>query len=407
MKRIFYDIRTVFVVSLGIRLLYMAIFSVYNAPLFLDGKQYDEIARRILELHEFSIIPGQASSFRPPLFPFFLAFIYGIFGYRFWIVRVIQAILSSITVFPLFGTLKRIWQGEIAIWAAWIWALYPSSIYLSGRFYTETLFVLLLVTAFYLLLKSEDLKTTFLCGLTLGFASLTRANGFVILPFLILWLLLIFPIKKFLMRSLFLFLGTILVIVPWTVRNYLVMHRFVFIQSNGGVTLYAGNNPYANGGYPSGNWLEKLGLTGKVYNRPPIFKGMNEADSDRKFYRMAIEWIRENPIDFLKLLPLKFKYTWSPFTTSQLPIAKNYRNLYALFFMGILSLALLGFFISLKTWKRDFLLFSPILGFTISALIFCGSTRLRFPADPFLIAFSAKGFYFILEKLFKRRSQPL
>jgi hypothetical protein len=42
-------------------------------------------------------------------------------------------------------------------------------------------------------------------------------------------------------------LGTALVLVPWTVRNALVFHRFVPLTTSGGVNLYRGHNPHAVG----------------------------------------------------------------------------------------------------------------------------------------------------------------
>ena len=41
--------------------------------------------------------------------------------------------------------------------------------------------------------------------------------------------------------------GALLVVAPWTLRNYRVYGRFVLVASEGGVTFWTGNHPLAHG----------------------------------------------------------------------------------------------------------------------------------------------------------------
>ena len=45
-------------------------------------------------------------------------------------------------------------------------------------------------------------------------------------------------------------LGMLIVVGPWTVRNYVHHGRLVFVASEGGVTFWTGNHPLAVGDEP-------------------------------------------------------------------------------------------------------------------------------------------------------------
>lgn len=91
------------------------------------------------------------------------------------------------------------------------------------------------------------------------------------------------------------------VIAPWTVRNYREFGKFVLISTNGGVVLYAANNPQADG----------------TYMVPPALPGeLDEVDRDRVRRRQAIEWIAGNPAAWLRLAVRKVAYVWGTSTSA-------------------------------------------------------------------------------------------
>lgn len=389
------------------RVLYFLLITGINSPPMEDGPEYDRIALNLLRNHEFSIFPGYPTSFRPPLYPFFLSVIYLFFGHSYALVRIIQALLSSLSCFFLYLITRRVWNERAAILSGWLLALYPGSIYLSGRFLAETLFVLLFLSSIYTILHSQKSIGILLGGGLLGLSILTRSNFILFLPFLFLWLLLTHRRRAFVRRGSFILLGLILVISPWTIRNYRIHHKFVLISTNGGATFFVGNNRSSEGGHLPGTWEEALGFKPDFVMLPsnfPMWRNLSETESERTFYSLAFSWIREDPGRFLGLLPLKFKRTWSPFTTSRVSTARKYRDLFALIFSLLLILAVFGFILSLRKWRLLFLIYSPIITVTLTSLIFYGSTRMRSPSDPFLLIFSALGVERLIERL-KRGGQ--
>jgi hypothetical protein len=78
-------------------------------------------------------------------------------------------------------------------------------------------------------------------------------------------------------------------------RNYRVLGAFVPISTNGGTTLYAANNPHANG------------LAMQV---EPLPGEVDEVSRDRVRLRGALAWIVGHPLRWFELALIKATYTW-------------------------------------------------------------------------------------------------
>jgi hypothetical protein len=90
----------------------------------------------------------------------------------------------------------------------------------------------------------------------------------------------------------------LLTIAPWTIRNYVTFDRFFLVSSNGGWVLWLGNNPGADGRVM--DWTTALKEA----------EGAAFVDLNRRLGREATTWIFNNPVKFLKLIPVKQAHTW-------------------------------------------------------------------------------------------------
>lgn len=81
------------------------------------------------------------------------------------------------------------------------------------------------------------------------------------------------------------------VMLPWWVRNWLVLGAFVPLTSAGGVGLWIGNNADA-----TGNWMPQ----------PAALFGLPELEFSRRAGQLARAWIVGHPLDFLRLNATKF-----------------------------------------------------------------------------------------------------
>jgi hypothetical protein len=245
---------------------------------------------------------GILTSFRPPLYPAFLAMIYFIFGVgakRFFITRIIQTImgasLASLTyliarsVIPLRSKWSRM--------AAWIVALYPMLVIYPLSLATENLFFLLIIGSLWMLVLAEKKRIWYLfalSGILLGMACLTRSVGMFFAGLVVCWAWFILKERKF---ALIIFLMVSIVTLPWIIRNSLLHHKLTGIESSLGYNLYVGYHPEGAGTFQYGISLD-------------LFPYLDDGLRDKIGQDQAKEFIRNNPERIPYLMIRKLGYFW-------------------------------------------------------------------------------------------------
>jgi len=233
----------IFFSALIVRLAFIT--TLENKWYFYDTEHYDKAARSILEGKgfgtgfNFSNNPELRSVYSlPPMYPLFLAAIYYIFGRHFFIVRIFQSIISALTCLMVYFIGDKVFnERKVGFIAAFISVFYPLLIFSSGLLYIEALFTFFISLSIYYVFKMCDEQQyvwfSILTGLFLGLAALARPVIFSFFPFLVLWVLMIWikPFKKRLTAVALIFSSAILVIAPWTIRNYNVFGRFVPVSA--------------------------------------------------------------------------------------------------------------------------------------------------------------------------------
>jgi hypothetical protein len=124
----------------------------------------------------------------------------------------------------------------------------------------------------------------FLAGALLGFCILVQPS-LQLLPFA-LFVLFATVLRSWraLGMALMVFAGAAVVVAPWTLRNHAVLGSFVLVSTNGGDNLYRANNPLATGGYTQKGEVD--------------LSGLRDIDQDREGKRLALEWMRTQPVAF-------------------------------------------------------------------------------------------------------------
>jgi 4-amino-4-deoxy-L-arabinose transferase-like glycosyltransferase len=270
---------------------------------------------------------GVLTSFRPPLYPAFLALIYfltGVGADRFFTTRLAQAFLGAALV-PLTyllahrlsprkesmrtaehaknnkinsansaPALSRVLRNEGIVEelsavkfspariAAWVVAFYPMLVIYPLALVTENLFFLLTLLSALALLRAVNSgrwPPFALAGFLFGLTALTRSviSAAVILAVLLVW----FALKNRAgaVALLFFFLFTI---SPWVVRNTFLHGRFTWIESSLGYQLYLGYHPDGTGTFQYPQSLDLI----------PI---LDDAERDRIGIKKALQFIRDDP----------------------------------------------------------------------------------------------------------------
>ncbi len=348
---------------------------------------------------------GILTSFRPPLYPTFLAGIYlftGITARRFFIARLVQAILASVLVPLTYALGRRIFpeRRKIAITAAWIIAIYPMLVIYPLSLATENLFfvlvtsaVLALVIAFQEPVTSEELGSSnkfimgviqnrwFLtAGVLLGLAGLTRSVSLALAFLTIFWIWFGLRKKK---QALLVLLMVILVTAPWMVRNSLLHHRFVAVESALGYDLYVGYHPEGTGTFQYPQSLDLMTM-------------LDDGLRDELGREKAMEFIRADPVRFPYLIlrragyffglerrALTYFYSNNYFGNISSPLLLAVAVLFCLPFVVVTLSSVPGLAI-LKWNKSTVLLLLIMVGYIIPHLLIIAEDRFHLALLPFL-----------------------
>lgn len=339
---------------------------------FPDSARYDRLARGIVAGE------GYQTTSTAPLYPLFLAGVYGAFGHSFFAVRTAQALIECASVLMVFLLARGAFGGRAGLAAAGIFAVYPFFIFFSGLVLTETLFIFLLLALIYHLKRWVSMPSAgsaAVCGFIGGAAILIKPVIFYFIPLVLLFYIIFKREKRIplLKSSALIILLVPLAASPWAAYNY-IEHGTPKLFPSSSVTLYESLHPGATGGPGKEfiQWTDEM-------------KRMDEAEIERYFRREALKFIAENPGRTLQLAFIKQARFWSP-----VPNFPKYRNIKygaigLVSYMPVLFLALWLVVSEKKRWKSFSHLCLPVIYFALLHTVILGSIRYRLPVDPFII----------------------
>jgi hypothetical protein len=201
----------------------------------------------------------------PPLYPLLLAGIFRVFGVftpaSAWVLFTIQSAFSAATAVAIWQIAIRCFSRPVALWSAWLWALYPAAMQYAVRWPWETtistgLFAFTVALAIQMKCIGEShrngarllTRQWLLFGLLWGLIALSNATLLMFLPVCGVWILAGKDRMRYAVRDAVLAAAVFVVcIAPWTFRNYAVFHRFIPLRGNFGAELYMGNGPGSTG----------------------------------------------------------------------------------------------------------------------------------------------------------------
>ncbi len=402
----------VFLAALVVRLAF--VLTLDPAQLYWpDERLYDEIARGLAAGHGF-VATGYNST---PLWPALMALLYKLFGHSFTAVRMAQCVLSAFTCVIMGAAATRLFDRRVGTWTAWILAFYPSLVYLAGVFYMENLYSFCLAVVVYSLtrLGSETtLQRAMLAGLAIGMTALSRSVALLLIPTAAIVPLLAgcATWRRRIALCLVLWLGAVVVIAPWTVRNWIVFGHVVPVSMGTGLTLWRGNCEFSCGG-ASDRYLspqdDTWGTIPKTEANERRLKallarldGLDEADADRLLAQEARNYIAAHPLRCAGLYVKKLLTLYSAYSqTSANDVhgSSHNRLIATASYYPVLFLALVGMAIHARRWRDLCVPYSVLALFTFSLPLLTTCTRFRLPMDPLLVMFAVAAGVWLFDRL--------
>lgn len=267
-----------------------------------DEGAYIDAAQRLLDTGRYFYPMGpdiELVAFRPPGYPFLLAGVISWFGDHQVNYLILHCVFFVITLAMLMDLGRRYAGAYGARAVGVLFVLWPSLTMLSGQALTEPVSLLLFTAILWTYLKAEDARGFSwwlpLAGVLLGLMILVKSSMMLfvtaLLPYVVLRALK--GESASLVRVVALVCVAAVVVVPWSIRNYLQTGEIIAVSSNGGSVFYRANNPKASGGFTPQGERDLNPYLG------------NEAEWNRMGFRWGKEWIRDNPMQFLKLILYK------------------------------------------------------------------------------------------------------
>lgn len=315
------------------------------------------------------------------LYPLYLAGIYRLIGYHPLGARLFQGIVGG-ALMCLFIYLigRRIVSERVALLGAGLAAVYGYFIYYSVALMTETFFIVMVLLSLLVSLQLKDepsLARWILLGLSLGVATLIRQTILLFAPVLFVWLF--WELKgRIRLWHFVVSLGMIvLLITPWTMRNYHVYRQFLPLNSNAGYALYASNHPHLGTDWRNENIVVPV---------PEELAGQNEAAINHALLRKGIGFVLEDPGRYLWLILDKALEYFQFWPSSQ---SSSISNLARVLSFGLyMPFMLLGLLLSLSHWRNYIPLYLFATVHTGIHLISWPSIRYRLPVDAVLMLFA-------------------
>jgi 4-amino-4-deoxy-L-arabinose transferase-like glycosyltransferase len=266
---------------------------LFPAPFVSDGLAYYDLAARLAHGLTYQTPQAEWAEW-PPGYPFVLMVHFRLLGVSPWTVNVANLLLFAGAMLAVYALARRFGEATARL-ATLLLALWPNLIASAGVATKESVIIFLLPVLLLLYLRAGEepspgkaAATRFAAGIVLGYSTLTQPGILLFVGvFLAYELLFRTSVLRMAARLALIAAGMLIVILPWSVRNYRVLHTPVLVSSSGGDVFYRANNPRATGG-----WI----ADGERSLRP-----YDELTRSRLGYQWGKEWIRENPDDFLLL----------------------------------------------------------------------------------------------------------
>jgi tetratricopeptide (TPR) repeat protein len=429
--------------ALALRLIY--VWQVGGAAVIhpdeLDPGLYFEWAQRIAAGDWI----GNAPFVQSPLYAYLLGMLMKVLGTSIPRLLAVQALVGTGTVLLTYWLGRRLFGHRHGMVAGTALALYGPFLFYEGQimktflspFFTVLLALMLDVARERSIQAARAGRMFLLAGLVYGLLTLDRDNFILLAPALaLLALVLGGGLGRAGARAAGLFtLGTVLMVAPVTARNWAVAHEFVLLTTGGGEVFYIGNNPDANGLYvppafvtpdPKSEHTDFINRASETTGRK-----LTPMQSSWFWFREGMAFIKDAPLDWLRLLWLKMVHFWNFY---ELPDNLDYEilqvfspllrwlncnfagtplarllppagvpvavvptgagwlmvRLHLLSTFGALApLGLAGIILTRRRWRRLLPLYVLLFGYMGTVLLFFNFSRFRVPVVPLLALFAA------------------
>lgn len=323
--------RAIFWTALLLRLAYITLGHTWRITPFNHhfefGWETGRVAASVAAGHGYSSpFSGETgpTAWMTPGFTLLLAGVFKVFGIysatSAWVILAINSLFQALTAPLVFEMGARVAGRRNALWAAWIWAVYPGILQYAVRWVWETSLTGLLFAAVLVLAlrmrgvgsvarERKRVRDWAMFGLLWGAIAMTNPALLLMAPVEGLWILGGAQRREWARGAgMAVFSAAICcaVATPWIVRNERVLHAFIPTRDNLGAELAMAWAPDSSG-FPWGATVPTL----EAAPEHQLYARMGELAYVQMRGQMAWRWAREYPAHFWRLVALRFYMFWA------------------------------------------------------------------------------------------------
>lgn len=359
-----------------------------------DAAAYDAWARTIAAGNWI----GDKIFYQAPLYPYFLATLYGSIGRSVAAVKYVQAVMGALSCVLIADATRRLFSRRAGLVAGVLLALYPPAIFLETLIQKSALDEVLLCLLLWLIAREIERArrwSAVFVGLVIGALILNRENASLLVVPLAAWVAT--RPNQSPARQALVFLGAVaIVLAPVAIRNRIVGGEWAVTTAQFGPNFYIGNNRDADGTYrPLIPWRGNAAFEQSDANalaERELGRTLTAGEVSAFYRNRVLEFIRSEPRRWAGLLARKAFLTFNaveiPDTEDQYTYARWswLLRLDAIWnFATLFGVALAGAWFIRGKWTRVWIVFAIVAFYAASLVLFYVFARYRFILVPPLI----------------------
>jgi hypothetical protein len=174
------------------------------------------------------------------------------------------------------------------------------------------------------------------------------------------------------------------IVVPWTIRNYLVFDALVPVSTNSGLNLLLGN---------SENTGPNDGVNVDLSHYAQVARGLSEVERDKYYRDRALEWMGQHPSEAIRLYAAKvlnyFHFSNKLHVKSEQSWIRSAVMAVSYYPLLLIALVRLGAALRVPLSRIESALYTLYFGNALLSAVFFTRIRFRVPFDFVLVMIAA------------------
>ena len=272
---------------------------------FAVDELFDALAWNLVTMHHFTLDGVNPAAHVGPLYPMVLAAFYSLVGHRPEWVPMLHVLCDLGAVWCIYRVGTTLWGSWVGAWTAALIFLYPAYWTYDPRIRSEALLTLLVSLWLWAIVwcrQSPSCRRYAFVGIAAGLTVLCKPVVLILVLLLtgLIWIGTDRWSRKIGYAVVY---GAIclMLVTPWSVRNYLLFDQFIPVSAGMGAGLWMGSDPASRGSWPMPPEREHAIWKSAGITPLPYAHAMYDVPTDQLLREKGLKRIAADPAGYLTL----------------------------------------------------------------------------------------------------------